>query len=848
MFICFNVKNMKPEKLIENFSAHLKNIIARSISMASSLNYDSVSPVHILHTITEETGSIAGEILYRTHLEPKNILKFLELNAPKTPPKKTFPELDKNSKSALEKAMLISYEKGHNYIGSEHLLFGLLKTNDAELIRLLKDNDIKITLLLQEIDTIMHSTAHFPNIESVQDAIESSQDFGDESQSNPRPSTPTLFKNKKNKNSGALFMFTTNLTDKKTADSFDPIIGREKEIERLINILSRRTKNNPVLVGEPGVGKTAIVEGLANKIVTGDVPDILKNKKILSLDLTLLIAGTIYRGEFESRLKQIIDEVSNKPDYILFIDEIHNIIGAGSNQGTMDAANILKPALSRGLLRCIGATTIDEYKKHITSDPALERRFQSINVEEPSSEETIKILEGIKKHYEDFHNVTLTSEAIKNAVELSTRFIHDNFLPDKAIDLLDEASAHVRSSRKDSPTKTKLHKLELELENIEKNKEEAISEEKFDLACDLKEKEKEIKEKIKILNNQNEKAKKPTRTKVDAEAIAKILSQKVNIPIEFLLSSEWDRLQKLNKNIKQHIIGQDHVIDKLSQTLSQSYIRLSTNKKPFASFLFAGPSGVGKTEMAKVLARELFMDEKALIKLDMSEYAEQHSISRLLGSPAGYVGYKERNHFTDALKKKPYAVILFDEFDKAHSDVQKLLLQILDEGQLTDGQGKKIHLQHSIIIMTTNLGSELYKSSSIGFGNNEKNKQLNLSNEIYSSVINKLKQELSNSLFSRIQSTCIFSPLQPNFVKQIIEKNLKTLSDELHTKQSFKVIPDDTALSELASIAYSDDTGVRNADNVIQDCVYNLIIEILKTNNRKKEYILTKSDNAYKLI
>src|SRR3989338_7630420 len=839
---------MQPENLIQNFSTHLKNIIANSISFAGSLNYKTVTPVHLFFTAIEETGSVASEILYRTQIDAKKIIAYIEASAPRAGSDKKLPELNLKAKQALEKAMLIAYEKNHKYIGSEHLLYGLLQTRDSDLISILKNNNVKLPVLTRELEAILQSASHFPDMENVREVIDELQDFGIRPLGH-LPPLPGLGPTRGRPNQrDELSLFTTNLTDKKIADKFDPVIGREKEIHRLINVLSRRAKNNPVLVGEPGVGKTAIVEGLAKKIVAGEVPDILKRKKILSLDLTLLIAGTIYRGEFEARLKQIIDEVAAKPDYILFIDEIHNIIGAGSNQRTIDAANILKPALSRGLLRCIGATTIDEYKKHITSDPALERRFQSINVEEPSSEETIKILEGIKKHYEDFHNVTLTSEAIKNAVELSARFIHDNFLPDKAIDLLDEASAHVRSSRKDSPTKTKLHKLELELENIEKNKEEAISEEKFDLACDLKEKEKEIKEKIKILNNQNEKAKKPTRTKVDAEAIAKILSQKVNIPIEFLLSSEWDRLQKLNKNIKQHIIGQDHVIDKLSQTLSQSYIRLSTNKKPFASFLFAGPSGVGKTEMAKVLARELFMDEKALIKLDMSEYAEQHSISRLLGSPAGYVGYKERNHFTDALKKKPYAVILFDEFDKAHSDVQKLLLQILDEGELTDGQGKKIHLQHSIIIMTTNLGSELYKSSSIGFGNNEKNKQLNLSNEIYSSVINKLKQELSNSLFSRIQSTCIFSPLQPNFVKQIIEKNLKTLSDELHTKQSFKVIQDDTALSELASIAYSDDTGVRNADNVIQDCVYNLIIEILKTNNRKKEYILTKSDNAYKLI
>ncbi|MDP2692040.1 MAG: ATP-dependent Clp protease ATP-binding subunit [bacterium] len=840
---------MQPEKLIENFSSHLKSIIARSISLASSLNYTQVSPLHILYAVTEETGSIASEILYRTHLEPSTILEFLEASATKVLSNKTFPELNKASKSALEKAMLISYEKGHNYIGSEHLLHGLLKVGDKEIIKILKDNKIKVNLLFQEIETIMQSTAQFPDMEGVKNAIEDIQDLGAELfPSSPTPPSAGLLRSKKNKNSSAILMFTTNLTDKNNADNFDPIIGRERELERLINILSRRTKNNPVLVGEPGVGKTAIVEGLAKKIVHGDVPDILKNKKILSLDLTLLIAGTIYRGEFESRLKQIIDEVSAKPDYILFIDEIHNIIGAGSNQGTMDAANILKPALSRGMLRCIGATTIDEYKKHISSDPALERRFQSINVEEPSAEETIRILNGIKRHYEDYHNVTLTDDAINSAVELSNRFVHDNFLPDKAIDLIDEASANVRASRQTTPAQKKLDKLESDLEKIQNSKEDAIKIENFDLACDLKEGEKKLIDKIQLLKKQLTKEKKPIRKKVNSTDIAKILSQKVNIPIEFLLSNEWDRLEKLNQNLKTHIIGQDFVVDKLSQALSQSYIRLSNSKKPFASFLFAGPSGVGKTEMAKVLARELFMDERALIRLDMSEFAEAHSVSKLLGSPAGYVGYKERNRFTDDLKKKPYAVILFDEFDKAHSDVQKLLLQILDEGELTDGQGKKIHLRHSIIVLTTNVGSDLYKSAGIGFGGNTKNTKLNLSEEVHNSVISKLKEELGNSLFSRIQTTCLFSPLSPDHVKKIIEKNLKILSQELQIKQAFKITPDDIAITELATIAYSDDTGVRNADNVIQDCIYNLIVNILKQQERKNEYILTKQKNGYILV
>jgi len=851
---------MRPEKFIENFSSHLKNVIANSISLATSFEHNSVTPAHILFSMTEESGSVASEILFRVKIEPKNILKKLELLDSLINDTKTtiIPELDKSAKKSLERAMLIAYERSHNYIGTEHLLYGIIKSTDKEIAGILKENNIEKKLIIDEIENIMHGTTHFPDMENVKDVMDELQDIvGQQPATLPMSG---LFKPKTSgKSSGAVEMFTTNLTDKNNAKKFDPIIGREKEIDRLIHILSRRTKNNPVLVGEPGVGKTAIVEGLAKRISEGNVPDILKKKKILSLDLTLLISGTIYRGEFESRLKQIIDEVSSKPEYILFIDELHNIIGAGSNQGTMDAANILKPALSRGLLRCIGATTIDEYKKHITSDPALERRFQSIQVDEPNLEETTQILKGIKKYYEDFHNVLLTENAIDSAVELSHRYIHDNFLPDKAIDLIDEASALVHTNQKTNPIRKKYDEIENKLELCREQKEKAISQENFDNACVLKEKEESLSKKLDLLKKQLSKSKKPARKKVTNEHIAKILSNRINIPTDYLLSNEWDRLHSLPENLKKHIVGQDAAINKLTQTLRQSYLRLSNKNRPFASFLFVGPSGVGKTELAKVLARELYLNEKSLIKLDMSEFAEQHSISRLLGSPAGYIGHKERNRFTDELKKKPYAVLLFDEFDKAHSDVQKLLLQILDEGEITDSAGKKTHLHHSIVILTTNLGSELYKSSGIGFG--KTGKQNGLNEEMQNTIISKLKQELGTAIFSRIQTTCLFSPLAHNHVQEIIRKNIKGLNEQLHLKQKLKILADDKAIDDLALNAYSDDTGVRNAQQVIQEVIHELIIKVLQKNKatgkaskdapgqkKKVEYVLTKVADTYKLV
>ena len=839
---------MQPENLIQNFSTHLKNIIANSISLAGSLNYKTVTPVHLFFTAIEETGSVASEILYRTQIDAKKIIAYIEASAPRAGSDKKLPELNLKAKQALEKAMLIAYEKNHKYIGSEHLLYGLLQTRDSDLISILKNNNVKLPVLTRELEAILQSASHFPDMENVREVIDELQDFGIRPLGH-LPPLPGLGPTRGRPNQrDELSLFTTNLTDKKIADKFDPVIGREKEIHRLINVLSRRAKNNPVLVGEPGVGKTAIVEGLAKKIVAGEVPDILKRKKILSLDLTLLIAGTIYRGEFEARLKQIIDEVAAKPDYILFIDEIHNIIGAGSNQGTMDAANILKPALSRGLLRCIGATTIDEYKKHITADPALSRRFQQINIEESSPAETEQILRGLKKYYENFHNVIITDEAITAAVALSTKFIHNNFLPDKAIDLIDEASARVRAERRSTPLQKKLYEAQKALEQTQKDKAEAIKNESFDLACAEKDKEKNLSAKLNLLQKQAEIARPPARQRVDQTEVAEIVRAKTNIPLDVLLSNEWEHLNRLPENLKNHIIGQDAVIDQITRSLNQAYLKLSDKKRPLASFLFVGPSGVGKTETAKVLARELYMSEHALIKLDMSEYAEAHSISRLLGSPAGYVGYRERNHFTDELHKRPYAVLLFDEFDRAHRQVQKLLLQILDEGEISDSQGKKIHLHNSIVILTTNVGAEFYKSSGIGFGQNKTHSQ-KLDKDTETSVQTKLKEEFGADLLARIQTTCLFSPLNRAVAEKIIDKNLQLISRQLREKQGISIVAETATLSDLARTVFSEDAGMRHAEKIIQDQLYDLIVEILRERGKqKKEYTLIKANNAYKLV
>jgi len=820
---------MDPKDILSNLSTHLKNTVARGIQYAATLRHKEVSPLHLLIAISDENGCLGAEILQKLGIKKEAIERLILLvpfdpSIPGEKPTMTLPELNKNARTALEKAMLMAYEYGHKYVGTEHLLFGLIEINDKHVIALLNDLHIQKKEIENQINSVLASTSKFPEMEDMDAAIEEIQDIVE---NQPSENSHSHKNTPPKRQVTALDVFTTDLTEKGAQQDIDPVVGRELEIERLIDILCRRTKNNPVLVGEPGVGKTAIVEGLAKRIVEGKVPDILKGKKILSLDLTLLVAGTIYRGEFEARLKQTIEELSKKDNVILFIDELHNIIGAGSNQGTMDAANILKPALARGQLRCIGATTLDEYKKYISSDPALERRFQSIHVEEPSRDDTVKILQGIKKNYEDFHHVSITNEALILAVDLSVKYIHDNFLPDKAIDLLDEGAASVKVRQKSSPLVKEYLTLQLQKETFEKEKQEAILNEKFNEANKLKEKIEKLEKKLQQMAAKQKKQKAPKRPLVQREDIAKVVHRKLHIDEKVLLSNEWTALQTLETELKRSIIGQDPVIEDLVSSLKRSALSATTRKKPLASFLFAGPSGVGKTALAKMLAEKLYHSDQAIIKLDMSEFAEQHGISKLLGSPAGYIGYKERNQFTEKMKRRPFSVILFDEVDKAHPDVVKLLLQILDEGELTDSSGKKISFKNAIIILTTNLGAEFYKSIGIGFG--EKNSKNSVDHKlIHQAVRSRLKDSLDSSLLGRLNAVLTFEPLQLETIETIIKNRIEFLSEHFKKAYSFSLESDASALQQLAKIAYNPDEGARLIEKVVDETIHNLVIDRLE--------------------
>ncbi len=855
---------MQPEKFLEHFSTHLKNTIARGISIAAKLESKRVTPLHLFIALSEEPGSLSSELLAKFNISRKILLPYLGdlasdesiLNTTNEVKTATIPELDEASKQALEKAMIIAYEHTQNYVGTEHLLIGILDQNEPKINKILKDAGVDMEQLEEAIDAALHKTGDAQIADEIRVVAE---EFGElestkqtPAQTGKQPEKDSSAKKSAPRQPTALDVFTSDLTSKSFQETLDPVIGREDEITRLIRILARRTKNNPVLVGEPGVGKTALVEGLAKRIATGNVPDMLKRKKIRSLDLTLLLAGTMYRGEFEARLKQLIEEVVNRDDTILFIDEIHNIIGAGSNSGTMDAANILKPALARGLLHCIGATTLDEYQKHISSDPALERRFQAITVDEPNRDTALDMIRGIKKYYEKFHSVLIQDEAAEAAVDLSIRYVHDNFLPDKAIDLIDEAAAAVRVELPESPFAPKRHRLHVALEEAREQKAKTIGKDALKEVAHWKEKEQKITRQIAALDKK-EKTISHKNAIVDKFMIAKILAHKLHLTPAEILRNDWEKLDKVATELKQEIVGQAAVIDEIIRSLRQAYFRFGNSKKPLASFLFTGPSGVGKTALTRALAKSLYHDEKALMKFDMTEFAEQHSVSKLLGSPAGYIGYKERNRFTDELKKRPHAVLVFDEYDKAHPDVQKLLFQILDEGELTDSQGKKIFFNHSIVILTTNVGAELYQSRGFGFttaaktNTESKAEEKMIDRETKKRIEGKLKEHFGASLMGRIGHVFLFRPLDIHDRTNIVLKLFGTIAEELKSKKQPTIVPDKTVIEKLVAMELNNDTGIRELERSVERLIQDAIVDAMQNARKKKSYILTHIDGVFRL-
>ena len=709
------------------------------------------------------------------------------------------------AKRVLELSWDEARQLGHNYIGTEHLLLGLIREGEGVAARVLENSGIDLNKIRSNVIKILGESKPQPV----------SSGGGSSSSSASKAKTPSLDE------------FGTDLTLAAAELRLDPVVGREKEIERVIQILARRTKNNPVLLGEPGVGKTAVAEGLATRIVNGEVPDILDGKKIVQLDMGLLVAGTKYRGEFEERLKKIMDEIRQAGNVILVIDEMHTLMGAGAAEGAIDAANILKPALSRGEIQVIGATTLDEYRKHIEKDAALERRFQCVMIEEPSIEETIEIIKGLKPKYEEHHKLLISDDAIVAATKLSSKYITDRFLPDKAIDVIDEASSKVRLSASTLSPEGK--ELEKELRGIIKEKEDAIRNQEFEKASALRDDEADCKERIRELQESQAAEQEANKPIVTEEHIAEVISTMTGVPVTKLTEGESERLLKLEDTLHARVIGQHDAVVSISKAIRRARVGLKSPNRPIGSFIFAGPTGVGKTELAKALAEAVFGSEDNMVRVDMSEFMEKHATSKLIGSPPGYVGYDDGGSLTETIRKKPYSVILFDEIEKAHPDVFNIMLQILDDGRLTDSKGRHINFKNTIIIMTSNVGASMIATQSkLGFSvaaDEKKDKYEKLKD----TVNEEMKKAFRPEFLNRIDDIVVFSHLSKEEIRQIAELMMKDLFKRL-AERDLKMEVTDAVKDFLSTDGYSEAYGARPLRRLIQRKVEDTLAEEILTN------------------
>ena len=795
--------------ILERLSSRAKNALITSQRISEDWRHDHIGTEHLLFGIVEEKASFASEILLKNRVSAETIKhEIVRMNENHTSDKWQ-PKLSNNLREVIEKAAIVAHKYQYQFIGTEHFLYGICDMDSDEAKSILLGFKVSVNELRKNLLAIFENVSRFPDLLNVDEQAE----------------LPPV--TEKNSKTPALDYFTTDLSKKALKGKIDPVIGRKAEIERLIAILNRRTKNNPVLIGEPGVGKTAIVEGLALAIAKQEVPDTLIDKKILNLDMALVVAGSMFRGEFEQRLKQVIDEVKDNPNIIIFIDELHTIVGAGATTGSLDAANILKPALARGEIRVIGATTLTEYKKHIEHDAALERRFQPILVEEPSNEESIEILTGLRENYERHHNVEITDDAIKAAVELSTRYLTDRFLPDKALDLIDETAAHTKTMNTKTRNVRVVKKIETELRHMEEEKTKAVMLQDFTTALHLKSLEDKLKkQKFDYQKTLNRKG--GQMMQITAEDIGRTVSNITKIPLNKLLKSESKKLIGLEKILQARIVGQDEAIKLISSAIRRARAGIASPRRPIASFLFLGPTGVGKTETAKALAEEVFENKDALIRVDMSEFMERHNVARLIGAPAGYVGYEEGGRLTEEIRKKPYAVILFDEIEKAHPDVFNILLQIMEEGELTDAAGKRINFRNTVIIMTANIGmGDLTKSSgSCGFVNLDERKKADEEyDRVKDNVLSSLKQTMRPELLNRIDKIVVFRPLGMEEIKKIAGMELNYFIERMMKQQSIALSYDKEVVKTLADTSYDPLQGARLIRRKLQELIEDPLAE-----------------------
>ncbi|MDQ0340155.1 ATP-dependent Clp protease ATP-binding subunit ClpC [Caldalkalibacillus uzonensis] len=801
------------------FTERAQKVLALAQEEAMRLGHNNIGTEHILLGLVREGEGIAAKALQALNLDMEKIRKEVETLIGKGMETTDNIHYTPRAKKVIELSMDEARKLGHTYVGTEHVLLGLIREGEGVAARVLNNLGVSLNKARQQVLQLLGSN----------EAMTTGPQGGQGGAAN----TPTLDS------------LARDLTAIAKNDELDPVIGRSKEIERVIQVLSRRTKNNPVLIGEPGVGKTAIAEGLAQRIVNNEIPETLRGKRVMTLDMGTVVAGTKYRGEFEDRLKKVMDEIRQAGNIILFIDELHTLIGAGGAEGAIDASNILKPALARGELQCIGATTLDEYRKYIEKDAALERRFQPIMVDPPSIEDAILILKGLRDRYEAHHRVKITDEAIEQAVKLSDRYITDRFLPDKAIDLIDEAASKVRLKSYTVPPNLK--ELEQKLEEIRKEKDAAVQSQEFEKAASLRDTEQKLREELEKTKNDWKEKQGQTDSEVTAEDIADIVASWTGIPVKKLAQEESERLLNMEDILHQRVIGQDEAVKAISKAIRRARAGLKDPKRPIGSFIFLGPTGVGKTELAKAVAESLFGDENAVIRIDMSEYMEKHTTSRLVGSPPGYVGYEEGGQLTEKVRRKPYSVILLDEIEKAHPDVFNILLQVLEDGRLTDAKGRTVDFKNTVIIMTSNAGAELLKKgTTLGFqaDSAEQNYQ-----NMKDKVMGELKRMFRPEFLNRIDEVIVFHSLEEEHLMQIVDLMAKQLQKRLK-EQDIEFSLTDAALRHIVKEGHDPQYGARPLRRALQRMVEDRLSEELLQGNISKgdSVLIDVEDGQLKVV
>ena len=799
------------------FTARAEKALELAQELAMDLGHNYIGTEHLLYGLVAEGTGVACKVLVNQGLTEDGVKQEIEeivgMGATIENPEQI--SFTPRSKRVIENAFLEARRTGTEYIGTEHILIGIMKEGDSVAIRIMMEEGAAPQKIYNELNRVL-----------TEDVEADSEKQGNKMGS--YNSTPTLNQ------------YGVDLTKQAKEGKLDPVIGRKEEIQRVIQILSRRTKNNPCLIGEPGVGKTAVAEGLAEKIVSGDVPEILKNKRVVSLDISSMVAGAKYRGDFEERIKKALKEVKKAGDVIIFIDEVHTIVGAGSAEGAVDAANILKPLLARGEIQLVGATTLKEYRKYIEKDAALERRFSPVNVSEPTEEETKQILAGLRDKYEAHHNVKITDEAINAAVELSTRYINDRFLPDKAIDLIDEAASRVRMKSYTEPESFK--DIKDEIEKLGKEKEEAIRVQDFEKAANLRDKEKSKKKELEKAKKDWENKNSKIVSSLTEEDISNVIASWTGIPVIKVSESENEKLKNLDANLHKRVIGQEEAVEAVSKAIKRSRMGLKDPNKPIGSFLFLGPTGVGKTELSKALAENLFGTEDALIRIDMSEYMESHSVAKLIGSPPGYVGYEEAGQLTEKIRRKPYAVILFDEIEKAHPDVMNMLLQVLDDGRLTDSTGRTVNFKNTVIIMTSNIGARLItEKKSLGFVNENEDRNKEYENT-KKDVMGELKKEFKPEFLNRIDEIIVFHKLEEKQIRKIVDILIANVA-KLLKSQNIELEVDDAAKDLVAKKGTAQAYGARPLKRAIQTMIEDKIAEAMLDGKVKGKVKVSAKDD-----